>query len=168
MIETEVEKMKKWPLARKLQAFNSCPNELNKALRRFPKKMWGFSSKPGKNWCIHEVLWHLADSEMHASVRFRQALAEPNTILAAWDQEKWGSAPPYRKLDVKQALDVFVVLHKANTAFLKCVPKKAWGNQVRHPQFGSRTLESLVVMNTWHVLNHIGQMERRFNEWKGR
>lgn len=168
MIETDFEKMKKWPLARKLRAFNSCPAELNKALRRFPKKMWGFTTQPGKNWCIQEVLWHLADAEMHASVRFRQALAEPNTAVAAWDQEKWGAAPPYRKLDVKQALEVFTVLRKANIAFLKRVPKKAWGNKVRHPQFGLRTLESLVVTNTWHVYNHIGQMERRFNEWKGR
>jgi hypothetical protein len=164
----DIEAMKKWPLAKKLRAFQDCSSEMKRALKRFPKKMWGFSEKPGQNWCIHEVLWHLADSELHATVRFRQALAEPNSTLTVWDQEKWGAATPYRKLDVKDALDVFFALRKSNSAFLKRVPKKAWGNKVRHPQFGVRTLESLVVMNAWHVHNHIGQMERRYNEWKGR
>jgi hypothetical protein len=164
----DIETMKKWPLAKVIRTFNACSSDLKKALKRYPKKMWGFSSKPGKNWSIQEVLWHLADSEIHASIRFRQALAEPNTTLVAWDQEKWGAAPPYRKLDAKNALEVFFALRKANIAFLKRVPKKAWGNKVRHPQYGVRTLEGLVVMNAWHVHNHIGQMERRFAEWKGR
>lgn len=168
MAVTKLEEMKHWSLARKLGAFQAASGELRKAIRRFPRGMWGFSPKPGTHWCIHEVIWHLADAEMNASIRFRQALAQPGTVLMVWDQEKWGAAPPYRKLDVATALDVFFALRRANAELLKRIPKSAWKHKVKHPEFGVRTLESLVAMNTWHVHNHIGQMQRRYDQWKGR
>lgn len=162
------DEIQKWPLTRKVSTFRSGSVVLPKALKRYPRRMWNFTTKPGKNWCIREVLWHLADSEVHAYVRLRQALAEPGSVLAVWNQEKWGSTPTAQKLDADQALEVFLTLRRANAAFLRWVPKKAFGNRVQHPQFGFRTLESMVGMNIWHVLNHIGQMERRYNEWQSR
>jgi hypothetical protein len=168
MLETDLAKMKKWPLARKVRAFREAQREVQKALRKFPQRMWGYSPKPGTHWCIQEIFWHLADAEMHASVRFRQALAEPNTAVIAWDQVKWGAAPPYRRLSAQLALKVFFALREANSELLKGIPKKAWRNKVRHPEYGVRTLEDLLVMNAWHIHKHIGQMNRRFNEWEGR
>src|SRR5262245_48171686 len=68
--------VKGWSRERKLKAFTQGPARLEKALKKFPRKMWGFTTTP-KNWCIQEVLWHLADQEANLYVRLRRAAAEP-------------------------------------------------------------------------------------------
>ena len=70
------EEVKTWGRAKQAAAFAKGGARLQKALRKFPRKMWSFSKDP-KNWSIAEILWHLADHEANFYVRLRKAAAEP-------------------------------------------------------------------------------------------
>jgi hypothetical protein len=54
-------------------------------------------------WCIHEVLVHLADSEIVGSWRLRKTLAEDKPLLAEYDEAAWASILKYDQQDCTQA-----------------------------------------------------------------
>ena len=57
-------------------------------LKDIPKEMWKFKPEP-KEWSVHEILVHLADSESNAALRARKLIVEPAGTLMGYDQDKW-------------------------------------------------------------------------------
>src|ERR1035441_870965 len=114
--EAEVKAAKKkvhgWGRSQKLKAFGLGANRVATFLGDFPKAMWRFKSSPS-NWCVGEILWHLADQEANLYLRLRKAVAEPGGLVCAWDQNKWSSKPGYFKADFNEALDLLKTLRKA-------------------------------------------------------
>lgn len=154
-----------WNRARKLKVFALGAERVGESLRRFPKPMWSFT--PGKaKWRIGEVLWHLADQEANLYVRLRRAAAEPGSPVSPYDQDKWSSRLSYAKADFDQAWALLRLLRKANTDLLKRLPAPAWKAKVKHPEWGMLSIEYLVGQNIWHIEHHIGQMAKRYREWK--
>lgn len=167
--ETEVKAAKKkvhgWGRSQKLKAFGLCAARVETFLGDFPKPMWRFKPTPA-NWCVGEVLWHLADQEANLYLRLRKAVAEPGEAVSAWDQDKWSAKPGYLKADFNEALGLLKALRKANVGFLKRLPPKAWASKVNHPEAGRISVEYMVGQNIWHVEHHIGQMAKRYAEWE--
>jgi hypothetical protein len=157
--------VQKWSRPRKLAAFAKGPQLLTQTLKRFPKTMWGYTRKKG-NWTIIQVLWHLADQEANLYVRLRRAIAEPGGFVSSYDQNLWAEQLQYSKSDPEQARDIILLLRMANADLLKRVPVKSWKGKVKHLEWGNLSLEYLVGLNIWHFEHHLGQMERRYQEWK--
>jgi hypothetical protein len=158
-------KVNAWPRAKKLAVFAQGSRRVETALKKFPRKMWSF--KPAKNkWCIGEVLWHLADLEANFYVRMRRAIAEPGKIIIPFDQDKWSSRLLCAKADFGQALAIIRLLRRANADLLRRVPVSAWKSKVKHPERGLISVDWMVGFNLWHLENHIGQMDKRYREWK--
>ena len=61
---------------------------LMSTLKDIPREMWKFKPEP-KEWSVHEVLVHLADSESNAALRARKLIVEPGGALMGYDQDKW-------------------------------------------------------------------------------
>jgi hypothetical protein len=171
IVEMERAELKKtvqeWSRPRKLAAFAKGPQFLTETLKRFPKTMWGYTQKKG-NWTITQVLWHLADQEANLYVRLRRAIAEPGGFVSPYDQNLWAEQLQYSKSAPEQARDIILLLRMANTDLLRRVPAKSWKGKVKHPEWGNLSLEYLVGLNIWHFEHHLGQMERRYQEWKSR
>jgi hypothetical protein len=168
MERSELKKtVQKWSRSRKLVAFAKGPQLLSQTLKRFPKAMWGYTQKKG-NWTIIQVLWHLADQEANLYVRLRRAIAEPGEMISPYDQNLWDQKLLYAQADPSQARDLILLLRMANTDLLKRVPAVSWKGKVKHPEWGSLSLEYWVGFNIWHFEHHLGQMERRYQEWKSR
>jgi hypothetical protein len=159
------EAVKGWSRSKQIAAFTKGGARLEKALRKYPRKMWSFTTTP-KNWCITEVLWHLADQEANLYVRLRRAAAEPGQPVSAYDQEKWSERLLYKKADPLQAKAMLLLLRKANADLVKRLPSKAWNSKVKHPEWGALTFGFLIALNVWHLDGHLAQMGRRYAEWK--
>ena len=158
-------KINAWPRARKLAAFAQGSHRVKTAVKKFPRKMWNY--KPAKNkWCVGEILWHLADHEANVYVRLRRAVAEPGNVVIPYDQDKWSARLNYSKGDFEQVLALVTLLSDANAGLLKRIPVTAWKAKIRHPERGLISVEWMVGMNIWHTEHHIGQMAKRYREWK--
>ena len=156
------------PRAAKLRLYAKGLSDVEKALRRFPKRMWDWSPKPGVHWCVREVLWHLADSEANYYIRIRRAAAEPGSPVSSWDHEKWEKVGAYKRRPALEAWALIRLLRVSNLGVLRRLPSKAWSQKVRHPDYGVLTLDHIIGMGVWHTRHHLNQMERRYREWKNR
>lgn len=104
----------------------------------------GFSRSygPGK-WTAREILAHLADAELAIGFRIRQALAEENHTVQAFDQDRW--ARRYASLDARLAARVFVAARLWNLALIRTLTPEDLARPVMHPERG---IESVGIMMT--------------------
>ncbi len=154
-----------WKRAKKSKVFARGGQRVEKVLSRFPRKMWDF--KPAEqHWCVGEVLWHLADQEANLYFRLRKAVADPGGSVPSWDQETWANRTNYLKADFEEGHKLFAMLRQANSNLLNRLPPSVWGNTISHPEFGRISVEYQVGHNIWHVEHHIGQMAKRYRQWK--
>src|SRR5712692_3513442 len=70
-------------------------------------------------WSAKEIVYHLSDCEMVYGFRYRKILAEPETALAAFDQERWADRLRYGALPLKPALNSFTALRGHHLTMLK-------------------------------------------------
>src|ERR1700757_3058482 len=87
----------------RLEQYENAPGLLQEALENFPSTMWKYNPAP-KKWSIHEIVIHLADSEIQSYVRLRMILAEPGTLIPNHDEHQWSVALHYVENDLGEAL----------------------------------------------------------------
>ncbi|MCB0668582.1 MAG: DinB family protein [Saprospiraceae bacterium] len=113
---------------------------------------------PGK-WTIREILHHLADAETVLYDRIRRAIAEPGTVIWAFDQDKWCEKIEYaiQPLGISQSIYASVregVINLANQYYVK------YGdNQFIHSESGLRTLKDEFDKVAWHNERHLQQIK---------
>jgi hypothetical protein len=148
----------------KLQSFGRGPGVLGEALRRFPKKMWMYKSLPDR-WSIHEIILHLADSEVSSYVRCRRFIAEPAQPAVACDMRKWAAFLGYPHQSTKDALELIHRLRKMTLQLLIFLPESVWSNPALHPEEGAATLDEWLDAQNRHIPHHIEQMTRNYELW---
>jgi DinB superfamily len=77
MTETEFKKH--------LEAAEKSPKEIAAAVSGLPENVLRYKPSP-EQWCVLEVLGHLADAEIIYAYRLRQMLADTKPIIAPIDQ----------------------------------------------------------------------------------
>jgi hypothetical protein len=147
------------------QSYGRQHKDLAEALSAIPGKALHYKPAPDK-WSIHEIVWHLLDSEANLYVRYRAAIAEPGKLIMAFEQDDWNNAFQYEKSDLELALKTFKWLRRASVDLLARVPKEAWKRTIKHPERGVLTLEKLLASYHEHVPVHLKQIERTFEAWK--
>lgn len=111
-------------------------------------------------WSVAEILAHLADVEIVIGWRMRSILADPGTVVQAYDQNAWVVSGHYEKRDPRQSLEIHRVLREANLALLKSLTRAQRKHYGRHAERGQESIEHIVRMLAGHDLNHIRQIER--------
>ena len=149
----------------KIAEFGGFALALPQALKEFPRSMWNYKPDPD-HWSIQEVIFHLLDTEMNFYIRYRLCIAEPGKTVVPFDQDIWARELRYKDRDVDQALAGLIWAIQANYDLLKSLPDEAFAKTVIHPERGVLTLERIVEYSLGHIPHHIGQMRKRFTEWK--
>ena len=114
------------------------------------------SPAPGK-WTPHEILCHLADTELVFSYRLRQTLAENHHVIQPFDQEIW--AANYAGYDPQAAMMTFSCIRQWNLMLLRSIPVEAMSKPVLHPERGEMNFRMLIEIMAGHDLNHLAQLE---------
>lgn len=142
-----------------LKAQAATPGKLLRLTRGLTRAQLLARAAPGK-WSIHEIVCHLADTEVANAWRYRKVLAEDEVGLTAWDQDRWAAGHQYRRQDLRLALEQFRILRARNLALLRTVGRKAWSRTATHPTFGTLSAGQIIVHLVHHDVNHVGQIER--------
>jgi len=148
----------------KIESYGMAYMRLVSALERYPREMWQFRSDPDA-WTIHEIIIHIADSEVSSYFRCRRFLAEPGSIVPGYDEAKWARKLHYHEQSTDEALELFKWLRTKSYKLIKDLPELVWSNTVYHTENGIMTLDDWLDIYERHIPEHIQQMQANYDDW---
>jgi DinB superfamily len=117
-------------------------------------------------WSIRQIVAHLADGEIVATMRIRQILAEENPQMQAFDQDAWAKNLDYARRKPSQSLETFRRIRGENYELLKDLPEAAFERAGIHSERGRVTLRQLLQLVAEHAESHAVQLRARRAEFK--
>ena len=138
---------------------------LKAALEEVPAGALNFKPEP-KEWSVHEIIIHIADSETNAALRARKLIVEPGSMLVAYDQDKWAVELKYAAQDPGDALETIRLVRKTTYELLKWQPEAVFAHAVIHPERPEPfTLDRWLVIYSGHIPGHIEQIRKNVVLW---
>lgn len=149
-----------------IESYGSAFDEFVAALKVIPKEALLFKSAP-KEWSVHQVIVHLADSETNAYGRARRIAAEPGGSVMAYDQDVWADKLDYHGANTDEALELIRLARKLTYDLLKRLPEEAWEHAAVHAEYTEPyTFEKWLRIYADHPRDHAGQITENYRLWK--
>ncbi len=143
----------------KIEKYGNDYAELSAVMKTLTKEQINFKPAPDK-WSAHEIIVHIADAEANSYVRMRKALAEPGTMIFAYDQDKWASTLNYAGSEYADYLELFRLLRKLTYEMVKNMSESDWEKQYNHSEYGLVGLDRWLDIYVAHISGHIAQIKR--------
>ena len=140
---------------------------LSAALDTLPREMWQYRPD-GQTWTIHEIIVHIADSEVNSYVRCRRLIAEPGSSVLGYDEMKWAAELDYHQQSPEDALELFKWLRHKSYTLIRSQPAAVWAHTVEHSEDGVITMDQWLRTYTQHIPDHIRQMQAVYESWRAR
>ena len=149
-----------------IEKYRTAFDEFLAALSVIPKEAWLF--KPAlKEWSVHQVIVHLADSETNSYLRARRLVAEPGQPVMSYDQDVWADKLDYHSTNIDDALETTRLVRKLTYDLLKRLPDSVWTNTVVHPEYSEPyRFEKWLHTYADHPRVHAGQITENYRLWK--
>lgn len=152
----------------KIELYGRGYDLLMETLKDIPREMWKFKPEP-KEWSVHEVLVHLADSESNAALRARKLIVEPSGALMGYDQDKWAIELDYHDQSWEDALEIVRLVRKTTHELLKKQPDEVFEHTAKHPEYDEPyTFEKWLNIYSAHIPGHIEQIRNNYKIWRDR
>jgi hypothetical protein len=150
----------------KIELYGRGYDLLMETLKDIPREMWTFKPEP-KEWSVHEVLVHLADSESNAALRARKLIVEPGGTLMGYAQDTWAAELDYHDQSCEDALEIVRLVRKTTYTLLKKQPGEVFGHSVKHPEYDEPyTFEQWLNIYSAHIPGHIEQIQNNYRIWR--
>lgn len=149
-----------------LEQYRQGYDDLLACLDEMPKEMWQFKPEP-KEWSVHEIIVHLADSETNSALRARLLISQPGNTIMAYDQDLWAVDQDYHSQSWQEALEGLKWARSSTYALVVKQPEEVWQHTVNHPEF-----EEPYGMELWlqiyaaHIPGHIEQIRNNHKIWQ--
>jgi uncharacterized damage-inducible protein DinB len=142
-----------------IDAAEKNPEEVARAVSGMSKQ--AMDRRPGPNqWSIHEILAHLADSEIVFAHRLRQALADREPAFASEDQEAWAKELGYLETLPAEMVAQYALLRRSNVRLLRRMKAGDWEKGGFDPGQGRKvTVRELAQSMTEHDLHHLREID---------
>jgi DinB family protein len=141
------------------------PARLRAALATVPPEAMQWRPAPGE-WSAHEVVVHCADSESNSYCRVRFLLAEPDPVIAGYDQERWARDFDYHALPLAPALATVDAVRGNTVPLLRRLPDAAWDRVGRHTESGRYGMLDWLRIYADHLEGHARQIEGNVAAWR--
>jgi len=109
-------------------------------------------------WSVRQVIHHLADSHMNAYIRLRLALTEREPTIKPYEESEWAKLDDAAHAPIEISLELLEPLHDRWVRLLKTVTPEQFVRTVRHPDFGVRNVDWLLLLYAWHGRHHIAHI----------
>jgi hypothetical protein len=151
----------------RIESYGKAYDLLVEAIQQFPRAMWQYRPAP-EDWTIHEILVHIADSEVNSYVRCRRLIAEPGSTVLGYDEMQWARVLDYHQQSVEDALELFKWLRRKSYLLVRGLGESVWSHVVTHSESGPMSLDDWLRTYERHVPEHIEQMQRVYATWLAR
>ena len=112
-------------------------------------------------WTPRHFIHHLADSEAQSYARLRRLLAEPNTTIQGYDENKWANNKTlaYASADVETSLAVYKAVRQASYELLLRTDESQLANRGTHTESGEYSVADWIRSYTNHPIDHAKQIK---------
>ena len=111
-------------------------------------------------WSVAEVLHHLADAELHASVRLRRMLVEDHPTWDNWDEDAYAATLLYDVRPPADALALILGIRNVNIRLLATLSPEQWARTATTPSSGDVDVAGWVRVQVDHLAVHVLQARR--------
>ncbi len=136
-------------------------NLLTTALAEVPKEAWEVRPEPNE-WSVHEIVVHMADSELMSALRVRKLIVEPGSTLMGYEEAKWADTLNYKNQSVDDALQIIKLARQTTYHLLKTLPDEVFTHSVIDiPKSRNRIpLRGWLNIYARHIPDHIEQIRK--------
>jgi DinB superfamily len=132
------------------------PGQLRNAVDGLDQTQWNTLYRED-GWTVRQVVHHVADSHMNASIRVRLALTEDWPTIKLYDEAAWAnlhdsSAP------AEWSLELIESLHARWVMLLQSLDDQQWQRGFTHPENGRMTIEYATLLYAWHSRHHLSHI----------
>ena len=134
------------------------PNGVENAISNLDEAQLQTPYREG-GWTVHKLVHHIADSHMHAYMRFKFGLLEEAPTIKPYNENDWVQTADVAHLPVNISITLLFALHARWHEFLKHLSDEDWQRTVYHPEHQkSMTLWFLLGLYSWHGRHHIAHI----------
>lgn len=109
-------------------------------------------------WTARQVLHHLADSHMHAYIRFKWTLTETNPTIKAYHEKLWAETYEVAQ-NPELSVNLIKALHAKWVTLLRSLTPADLEKYFVHPETGKQIrLDRLMATYAWHGEHHLGHL----------
>ena len=112
---------------------------------------------PGR-FTPRQVIAHLADWEPILLGRLKQAVTNPGSTVAAYDEGERATEKGYGGMDVGEQLKVFAAARKDTVSYLESLSEDDMKKTAIHPERGPFSAQDLAFMIIGHDMYHVEQL----------
>ena len=112
---------------------------------------------PGK-WTVKQILHHLADAESVLCERIKRGIAEPQSVVFLFDQDKWNETLNYPEMPLQLSQQQFAATREQIIYLAGKYYDSHGANTFFQAQVGLRTVKEEFDKVVWHSQKHINQV----------
>jgi len=143
-----------------LDAAERSPKEIAAAVSGLSDQVLRYKPAPNQ-WCVLEILGHLADMEIVLGYRARQMLADTKPVIAPLDQDAWASNLNYLSSPPSQLVAFYGIARLHNLRLLRALKPEDLSKSAYHPEMQrGMDVAEIVRRIGVHGANHLAQIER--------
>ena len=131
----------------------SAPGRFRGAVQGLNESQLETRYRPG-GWTVRQVVHHVAESHMHASLRFRWALIDDNPAVKAYDEAKWAELYDARTSPVEPSLLALEGLHERWVSLMRSMTEAQFARTFEHSELGPLSLDRVLALYAWHSRHH--------------
>ena len=147
-------------LKKYLDAAEKSPKEIAAAVSGLPEKVLRYKPSP-EEWCVLEILGHLADVEIIYGYRLRQMLADAKPVIASLDQNAWARNLNYLDSPPSELVAFYGLARHHNLRLLRSLKAPDFSKSAFHPEMQREmTVADLVERMGGHGAAHLQQVEK--------
>ena len=121
---------------------------------------------PGK-WTVRQLLVHLADAESVLHERIKRTIAEPKSVLWAFDQDRWSTYLDYTTFPLSISRSLYEANRQSIIYLTGQFYESLGATPFIHSETGLRTLKDEMDKVAWHNAHHLAQIRQALasNYW---
>lgn len=141
-----------------IAAIEAAPEKISQAFQKLTAKQLDTPYREG-GWTARQVLHHLADSHMHAYIRFKWTLTENSPTIKAYNEKLWAETYEIAQ-DPALSVNLLKALHTKWITLLRCLKPADFEKYFVHPETGKQVrLDRLAATYAWHGEHHLGHLK---------
>jgi len=140
-----------------LHQIAALPGELRAAVTGLTSAQLDTAYRPG-GWTVRQLVHHLADSHMHAYLRFKWAVTEESPTIKPYDEKRWSELPEARSGEIRISLVLLEALHERWVLFLRSLGEEDFARHFHHPELGEVPLWRNLALYGWHGRHHLAHI----------